>query len=257
MVLIPTYTSRLSFAFLPALGGHAVDIGFLYWLSGRLERLAEPRVAAAGAAFLCACQLAYVSSVTQTTMLVGLLALALAALGGRRGCAAPLGALAMALVGSALSVAIYYRDFVPMALDLAGRALSGGGAPSRYQVQSWLAVILERTHSFFDGVYPVLAVAGLAALFRRGPARPLLAAWVATYFLLLLGRAKLPDVFLHGHETLLATPLVCLAAGAVLGWVWEKGWWGRGAAALVLAALAVQGFHGQWQSVAAQLGNAR
>jgi hypothetical protein len=257
MVLIPTYTSRLSFAFLPALGGHAVDIAFLYWLSGRLDRLREPRVAAAGAAFLCACQLAYVSSVTQTTMLVGLLALALAALGGAAGRRCAVGALAMALLGSALSVAVYYRDFMPMALDLAGRALSGSGAPSRYPVQSWLAVILERTHSFFDGVYPVLAAAGLAALFRRVPYRPLLAAWVATYFLLLLGRAKVPDVFLHGHETLLATPLVCLAAGAVLGWLWEKALWGRVAAGLALLALAVQGFYGQWQAVAAQLGNAR
>jgi hypothetical protein len=256
MVLIPTYTSRLSFAFLPALAGHALDIAFLYWLSGRLDRLREPRVVAAGAAFLCACQLAYVSSVTQTTLLVGLLALALAALGGPAGPKAALGALAMALLGSALAVAIYYRDFVPMALDLARRALSGNGAPSRYPVQGWLAVVYERTHSFFDGIYPLLAVVGLWALFRRAGNRALLAAWLAVYFLLLLGRAKVPDVFLHGHETLLATPLVCLAAGAALGGLWDKRGWGRALAAGLLTALAVQGLWAQWQAVAAQLGNA-
>jgi hypothetical protein len=257
MVLIPTYTSRLSFAFFPALAGHAVDVGFLYWLSGRLDRLREPRVIAAGAAFLCACQLAYVSSVTQTTLLVGLLALALAVRGGKAGLGAALAVLGMALLASAVSVAVYYRDFVPMALDLAGRALAGGGAPSRYPVRSFWAVAYERTHGFFDGLYPLLALAGLAALFRRGAARPLLAAWLAAYVLLLLGRARLPDVFLHGHETLLATPLVCLAAGAALAGLWRRGSWARGLAALLLLALAIQGFRGQWLAVAAQVANVR
>jgi hypothetical protein len=257
MILIPTYTSRLSFAFLPALAGHALDLAFLYWLSGRLDRLREWRVVAAGALFLCACQLTYVSSVTQTTLLVGLLALALPALRGSAGLVPGMRLLALAALASALSVAVYYRDFVPMALDLAGRALSGEGAPSRYEVQGFWAVAWERTHSFFDGIYPVLAAAGLVALFRRVPARPLLLAWLATYFLLLLGRARMPDVFLHGHETLLLTPLVCLAAGAALGRWWEGGGWRRAAAGVALLALVAQGLLGQWLAVAAQLGNAR
>jgi len=66
-----------------------------------------------------------------------------------------------------------------------------------------------------------------------------------------------PDVFLHGHETLLVTPLVCLAAGhalAVLARPSRGGWW---TAAGLVAALSVQGLYGQWQAVAAQLGNAR
>ena len=32
MVVIPTYSSRLSYAFLPSLFGHAVDIAFVYWI---------------------------------------------------------------------------------------------------------------------------------------------------------------------------------------------------------------------------------
>jgi hypothetical protein len=228
-------------------------------------------VVAAGALFLSACQLAYVSSVTQTTLLVGLLALALPSLRGTEGWRPASGLLAMAVLGSALSVAVYYRDFVPMALDLAGRALAGGGAPSRYPVQGFWEVAYQRTHSFFDGIYPVLAVAGLVGLWRRVPlsndgrraARvpldphpPLLLAWPAAYVLLLFGRAKVPDVFLHGHETLLLTPLVCLAAGAVLGWLWQRGGWGRPVAGALLLGLAVQGFYLQWAAVAAQLGNA-
>jgi hypothetical protein len=82
-------------------------------------------------------------------------------------------------------------------------------------------------------------------------------AWVLAYALLLLGRARVPDVFLHGHETLFATPLVCLAAGHALGALARGPAWRRVAAAIVLAVLAAQGLHAQWASIAAQLANAR
>jgi hypothetical protein len=81
--------------------------------------------------------------------------------------------------------------------------------------------------------------------------------WLGAYALLLAGRAKLPDVFLHGHETLLVTPLVCLAAGEALTALARRSRAGRLAAAALVAALALQGAHGQWQAVAAQLENAR
>jgi hypothetical protein len=120
-------------------------------------------------------------------------------------------------------------------------------------------------------VYPLLAAGGLRVLLRRAPEAPpgqppaatfearrwLLLAWLGAYALLLVGRARVPDVFLHGHETLLVTPLVCLAAGEALSWMARRsraGWW---TAAALMALLAVQGAYGQWQAVADQLGNAR
>ena len=126
-----------------------------------------------------------------------------------------------------------------------------------------------RTRDFFDGVYPVLAALGVALLVRRPgqtagteatawPVRTrLVAAWLVTYFLLLLGRARVPDVFLHGHETLLVTPLVCLAAGEALAASGPRGRVRRVAAAILLAFLAVQGVTWQWRALADQLGNAR
>jgi hypothetical protein len=93
-------------------------------------------------------------------------------------------------------------------------------------------------------------------LLARGPGRTLLLAWAATYVLLLLGRAKVPDLFLHGHETLLVTPLVCLTAGAALAALWRAGRIGRVAAASVLLFLAYQGLLMQWQALSAQLQNA-
>jgi hypothetical protein len=268
LVAIPTYTSRLSFAFLPALFGHAFDLALVWWLAGHLAQVRSPRTLAAGAAAVAACQLAYVSGVMNTAALVG--ALVLAALLRRR----PLDAAAVALMGlagAAAAVALYYRDFLGMLVDVVGRAAPGSAqAVSRYPVRSVVAVAYERTRDFFDSVYPVLAAVGLAALWRDGEPsitndgradaatrRWLLLGWLGAYALLLVGRARVPDVFLHGHETLLVTPLVCLAAGEALARLAARsraGWW---AAAALVFALAVQGAYGQWQALADQLGNAR
>jgi hypothetical protein len=257
MVVVPTYTSRLGFAFLPALLGHAVDVAFLYWLAGHLERVREPRTQVQGAVLVAACQLAYVSGVVNISLLVGLLAalgLWLAPAPRARHAAA---VLAFGLAGALLAVALYYRDFLGMALDLGSRA-GGGGAVSRYPVQSFWAVAYGRTRDFFDGVYPLLAAAGVALLWREDARRRwLLAAWLLTYAGLLLGRARVPDVFLHGHETLLVTPLVCLAAGHALARLADRSRAGRVAAVAAALFLAVQGLAWQWRALVEQLGNAR
>lgn len=266
LVLIPVYTSRLSFAFLPALFGHAFDVALILWLAGHLDSIRAPRTWLAGAGWVAACQLAYISGVMNTAALV--LALVLIALVRRRPRDA--GALvAMGLVGAAIAVALYYRDFLGMVFDLVPRVAAGAArAPSRYPVQSFFAVAYERTRDFFGIPYALLGAAGFILLLRDrevgaahvtslGSRRWLLWAWLAAFGLLLLGRAKVPDVFLHGHETLLVTPLVCLAAGEALSALARRskaGWW---IAAAVVALLAVQGAHGQWAAVADQLQNAR
>jgi hypothetical protein len=268
LVLIPTYTSRLSFAFLPALFGHAFDLALICWLAAHLDQVRAPRIWLAGAAWIAACQLAYVSGVMNTAALV--LALVLWALVRRRPVEA--GALAaMGLAAAAIAVALYYRDFLGMVFDLVPRLAPGAaGAPSRYPVQPFWLVAFHRTRDFFDTVYPFLAAAGLVLMWREPePAatasasasasarRWLLVGWLGAYVLLLAGRAKAPDIFLHGHETLLVTPLVCLAAGAFLAWLARRSraaWW---TAALLVAVLAVQGALGQWRALAEQLGNAR
>jgi len=264
LVLIPTYTSRLSFAFLPALFGHAFDLALVCWLASHLDALRAPRAWLAGAAWIAACQLAYISGVMNTAALV--LALVLWALAHRRPVEAAWLA-AMGLAACTIAVALYYRDFLGMVIDLVPRVAQGAAhAPSRYPVQPFWRVAFERTRDFFDTVYPILAAAGLALMWRA-PAtdsvaspvarRWLLAGWLGAYALLLLGRAKAPDVFLHGHETLLVTPLVCLAAGVAVDRLARRSrpaWW---AAAAVVAFLAVQGALGQWRAIAEQLGNAR
>src|SRR6185436_14724207 len=136
----PTYTSRLSYAFLAALFGHAFDTAFVRWLMERLERLREPRVWLTGAVLASFCQLAYISGVMNVCLLIACLAALLVWPGvGDRGRSA-LRVLGLGLAGSALSVLVYYRDFLGMAFDLLPRVAAGGAALSRYPVQGWLSV---------------------------------------------------------------------------------------------------------------------
>jgi hypothetical protein len=256
LLLVPTYVSRLSFAFLPALLGHAVDLAFLLWLARRLEAVPRERGAfLTGALLVSACQLAYVSGVINISLLVAVLALCVA-LQGRGDWRGGVAVLAMGLLGSAVSVALYYRDFLPMLFDVLSRIGGAEAAPSRYPVQPFLSVAAARSYDFFGVVYPPLALAGLASLLLRAGGRSLLLAWASTYLLLLLGRARVPDVFLHGHETLLATPLVCLAAGQSLAALWQAGRIGRFATASLLLFLAFQGVRLQWLALQAQFANA-
>lgn len=260
MLILPTYTSRLSFAFFPSLLGHTVDLAFVLWLVARCDRLREPAVLLQGALWVSACQLAYVSGVVNISLLVSALAVTVA--WQRRAepdaWRAGLRVLGMGLAGSLLSVALYYRDFLGLVGDVLPHALGLGGdrGASHYPIQGFFAVAYSRTRDFFGFVYPCLAALGLALLLRAGRARPVLLAWLGAYGLLLLGRAKVPDVFLHGHETTFVTPLVCLAAGETLARLWKAGQAWRAVAVGLLASLAASGLLAQWRAVAAQLGNA-
>ena len=157
---------------------------------------------------------------------------------------------------------LYYRHFVTDVLGLIGRlAGTGGGsagasAASVYPVEGFWTVFLERTGSFFAWPYLLLAGIGLVVSRKRMKEKGLLATWGLAYVVLILLRARIPDVFRYGHETLLVTPLVCLAAGESLAALTGAGRVRRVLGGVLLAALALEGFALQWRAVAEQLGNA-
>ena len=111
--------------------------------------------------------------------------------------------------------------------------------------QGFLEVLVRFTQRYFDGLWTPLALWGLVVLLRRGAGRPLIAAWGATYVLLLLGRARLPFVFQHPHDALFVTPLVCLAAGEPISLLFRAGGWKRGLAAVLFAVLALHSLSAQ------------
>lgn len=249
LVVIGVYTSRLSLALFPALLGHALDMVLVAWLAWHLDRLREPRVWLGGALLVAAAQLAYVSSINHTALLVSWLALLLVATSrGGEGRRDALRLLGLGLAGALLAVALYYRDFVGPLLGMLG-----AGGPPRFPSESFWPVAANRTGVFFGWSYPVLAVLGAGALWRRGRASLLAAAWVLTYLGLIWLRARVPDVFRYGHEPLFLTPLVCLAAGEGLRRLWVRGGALRAVGVGAAVWLVVSGLRDQWSALAEQL----
>lgn len=258
---VPVYGLHLALVYLAAVFGHAVDMAFLAWLGGRLERITSLRVWLSGVVFVAGCQLAYVSSVTVLPVFVTALAVSdlLENRGSGAGPRRALSILAFGAAGSLLAVALYYRHFLGLAFDLLAGAAQGAAltAAGDAPVQSFLGLTVSHTRRFFDASYPLLGVWGLVLLVRRGRGRALLAAWAATYFFLLLGRAKLPIVFQHPHDALFVAPLVCLGAGEAIAALGSGGSWRRALAGLLFLGLAAQGLVLQWQALAGQFGYAR
>lgn len=260
MVAIPTYASRLSFAFLPSLFGHVIDLFFLYWLYRLFlhpARLAEGRQWLFGALLVAASQLGYVSGVINVSLFVLILALLTLVFGGELRGKRAIRLLGMGLVGGLIAFVVFYRDFLPMVVDVASRML--GGAPdaeSRYPITGFFETAARRSYEFFGAWYPVLGAVGLVVMIRRGVPRLVFAAWLVTYFVLLLGRAKVPDIFLHGHETLFLTPFVCIASAVALATLIHRGGAFRALGIGVLTVMTTAGFWRQWGYFADQLRNA-
>ncbi len=262
LCVIPTYVSRLSFALLPALFGHMFDLGVLLTIATVMSRdaLGSARSVLQAMAALLLGHLAYTSGVVNEAVFMGVLVV-LALLSGRPGLGFGLG-LTLAGAGAALGAfLLYYRHFVgdvfALGMRVLGLGASGAGSSdSVYPVESFWALLFERTNTFFGWPYLSLAVLGLwlgGSAIRESKVAQ---AWGIAYLVLILLRARIPDVFRYGHETLFLTPLIALLAGTALVLAGRRGGaWRNGALAAGLALLAASLWQ-QWLAISGQLGNA-
>jgi hypothetical protein len=257
LLFFPIYGRHLAVAYMPALFGHAVDLAFVLWLAARLDRPLAPREWGTAAALVTACELAYVSGVVSVPVFVAALALVLALGRGPERVRRAAAILGFGLAGSVLAVLVYYRDFLGLAFRAAGHVAAGGSDAAVEPRPGLAAVVLAITTGHFDPIVLALAASGLVLLFRRGPGRALLAAWLLSYATLLAGRAFLPDLLQHQHEALWLAPLVGVAAGEALAWVAGRGRAGTAVAAVLFVVLAATGLWTQAQDIAGQLGYAR
>lgn len=264
LCVIPTYTSRLSFALLPALSGHVFDLGVL--LALLIATTADPRASARRwgwvGATLLAGHLAYTSSVVNEALLMAFLVVLW--LGAGRAGFEVSGRLVLAEVAAALlAFTLYYRHFVGDVFGLVGRLVGAGGGTaspgptaSVYPIESFWALLFERTQTFFGWSWMILAVVGLWLGGTVVRSSRLVQAWGLTYLGLILLRAKIPDVFRYGHETLFLTPLVAILAGAALIQSFRLGGWPRILALAGGGGLLALSLAEQWRAVADQLSNA-
>jgi hypothetical protein len=262
LCVIPTYTSRLSFGLLPALLGHLFDLIALLALAIALsgDELKSRRSMLWVAGTLLAGHLAYTSSVVNESVFAAILVLLWLAR-GRRGAGAGVRIGFAEATAALCAFGLYYRHFVGDVFGLAGRIFGSGngagpGAASVYPIESFWSLLFERTQTFFGWPWMVLAVVGLGLAGASAIRSRIVPAWILAYLALILLRAKIPDVFRYGHETLFLTPLVVLLAGAALVLCYRRG--GALRLASVGSGLLLCGvsFQEQWLSISDQLLNA-
>ncbi len=256
LLFVPIYGHHLSVVYLAAVFGHAVDVSVLAWLAGRLERIEAWGVWLAATGLVALTELAYVGATTIIPVFIAALALADLVVARRPRRAAAI--LGFGIAGSALAFAVYYRDFLGLVVDVARLKASGGAviASGDASPAGFVETVIVSGQRFFPGPWTILGLLGIGLLLKRGRGRAFLAAWIGSYVLLLLGRAKLPLFFQHPHEALFVAPLVCLGAGQVVAELLARGGWLRALGAALLALLAGVGLQAQWQAFVRQLGNA-
>ena len=222
LALLPTAMSELTSGFLPALMGHALDMGLLLWLAFHLERIRVPRVFATGVLLVATCQLAYVYSLLTTVMVLTVLAV----LGpltpqpspdpsgseisrpklDRRWSAAVLG---MGLVGTLIAFAVYYRGFWDAIAAIGTDAIHKdplAPAVPRFRLGYLFGL------TFWGGPYLAAGLLGLVLILRRPHTRALFGAWAGAYLILLGLRLFVSNAMRFGHENLFAAPLLALGA---------------------------------------------
>ena len=253
-VAAPATAVELSLGAIPALLGHAADLGVLLLLASPHAGETGARRTAGLAAAVAGAQLTYVSSILVAPALVLCCALFLWSVvpDGRRR-AYRLGLAAV--LGSLVALALYYRDFIPDALA-AARAL--GAAPGASlgadpgEDRPLLALL-----AWAFPVTPVLALGGIALLLaardHHHPSSPFVRGFVLALIALGVLRHRFPGALGFFHLPLLAAPLVALAAGRALVWLDARGRGGR-VLAITLATLVVA--HGIFLQVQA-LGSSR
>jgi hypothetical protein len=251
----PTAMAELSFASMPALFGHAFDLALLVFLAARLSEIERPRLLFGGALLLAAAQLAYISSTVTTTLIVACLGL-LAVFDDSRGRGRARSLLLVLILGSGLSVLLYYRDFVGGTFDAVRAALASSVSarptrpgPGRIEMSlvRWAVPLVLG-----------LALAGVRGLLRpRTPASTVFRASLLALGLVAVVRLSVPVVFGHVHLALFLTPLLCLAAGAGLDLIASLGARGRTAAWGLLVFALGQGVLLQARLLVDQLGRAR
>ena len=238
--VIPVSTSRVALALHPTLLGQAALALLLVHLARRLAHLDGARDAAAATAFLLLAQVVYTGSLIGAGALAVALAVAELAAGEWRRALRVLGAWGVA---TAIVLAQYAGFFPVLWTDVLPHV--GSAAPAADGEGPVAARGLVRLGIFFDGIFPLLAAAGLAVSRERVHARRVILSALAAGVALAFARFAVPSLLADAKEVELMVPPLAVASAAALAWGWTRG---RGARAAAIAAGLLALAWGLWQS---------
>jgi len=232
--LLPVLTSRLSLALYPTLFGEAWVVLLLVHLARRLHHLDGARDGAAATTFVLLAEAAYTGSlIVVSTVVIVLTAVQMATGEWQRALRLLCG---WAIATTILLVTMYVGFLPTLWHGILPYVFEGGGPAAPPSADGvWLAA-WRRVGVFYDGVFPILALGGVAA-YRAASvhARRVLASAIAAGAGILVLRYVLTTALRDAKdvELLLAPVAVCASAG--LAWLWARGRAGQAASVLLLA----------------------
>jgi hypothetical protein len=244
---------HLGRAHVPASFGNALGTAALLYLALEAGRLGERRRIAVAAAVLAVAVLGYSSLIVFFGFFGIVLFILLAADARALTVPAKKGLVAALVAGGLLAGALFYFHYVPGLLQGAGGLQQ---EPDLFQARTFLIFHNESRQSmrvWAAGFWITLA-AGLVAVpfaLRRAwpPARPIFAAWLATWVLVMVFKEPFlfPRPMRWAKEDQFVGPLLAIFIGAALGTLprpWMR--WGAGAAVVAVALwLQLADFHTQ------------
>ena len=222
--LLPVISSRLVLALFPTLLGQALELLLIVVLARTLA-IDGQRNAWTICGLLLVCQAAYTGSLINVAAIAMAWAAIATAQGDGRGAAR---LLALYAVASVVVVAALYARFVPVFWRDVLPNLAAAAPAHEEPGAGLIGRVLRRWAFFYDVVFALMLVPGMAALRRAAPsASRSTAAALAAGMALLLARYAAPALLRDAKEVeLLAAPVAVLsAAGAA--WSWQRGPMGR------------------------------
>jgi hypothetical protein len=216
---IPVSTSRVVLALYPTLLGQAAIVLLVVHLARRFQHLEGARDAAAATGFLLLAQVVYTGSIPSVAAFVVALAALEAVTGGRRRARWLLGswavATAFALAQYAGFAPVLWRDVLPHI---------GRGTAAAEEAASPIALGVARIGIFFDGVFPLLVVAGIVSLRSASThARRVIGAALAAGCALAFLRFVVPGALRDAKEVELMVAPVAVTAAAAIAYGWSRG----------------------------------
>ena len=233
---------HLGRAHVPASFGNALGTAALLYLALEAGRLEERRRIAAGAAIVAVAVLGYSSSI----VIFGLFGAALLVLfvTDARALSVPAkkGTVAALLLGAVLAGLVFYFHYVPGLLHGTGQLQQ---EPDLFKARTFLIFHNESRQSMrvWAAGFLITLVAGLLAApfaLRRAwpPARPIFAAWLMTWALVMVFKEPVffPRPMRWAKEDQFIGPLLAVFIGAALGTL-PRAWmrWSAGAAFVAVA----------------------
>jgi hypothetical protein len=251
--LLPLFITRLSYAYFPAIVGHAFDVAVILLLVSRIERPVRLQTVLLLASAFAVAMLTYTQSLLNFAILLPIfVASELITDRAPANLHRQAGLLGALILGGLLSLTVFYYRYLPVAYhiyhgtpmteaaiktekdrmrasllsieDLAPENDDPDAGPD-LDLARGLRKAARRLYRFY-GFFAIIIPFGLVLVLGsvKGSRRRFVAVWASTYLILNLASGGLPgpNLVRYNKDLEIVAPLACLCLALVGKWLWSR-----------------------------------